>query len=148
MFSHFQIIPPKEWKPRKGGYDNIEDLVIPAPITQEVQGRQGLYQQYNIQKRSMTVKDYRKMAKSEKFQTPHHFDYEELERRYWKNITYISPMYGADVSGSLYDEDVDVSSINTLKVSKMFVFVKRTSRTCIEYWMSENGVRVWPSYPL
>ena len=40
--------------------------------------------------------------------TPIHFDYEDLERKYWKNITYNPPIYGADVSGSLYDEGVPV----------------------------------------
>ena len=41
--------------------------------------------------------------------TPSHFDYEDLERTYWKKIMYGSPIYGADVSGSLTDEDVDVN---------------------------------------
>ena len=40
-----------------------------------------------------------------RFRTPRHFDYEELERKYWKNITFVNPMYGADVSGSITDED-------------------------------------------
>lgn len=37
-----------------------------------------------------------------------------MERKYWKNITYIAPIYGADVSGSLTDEDCDVWNINRL----------------------------------
>lgn len=45
-----------------------------------------------------------------RFQTPKHFDYEDLERKYWKNITYVPPIYGADVSGSLTDPEVDVST--------------------------------------
>ncbi|KAH7980735.1 hypothetical protein HPB49_018771 [Dermacentor silvarum] len=48
-----KIIPPKEWISRKGGYDDIE-MDIPSPISQVVSGGQGLYQQYNIQKKSMT----------------------------------------------------------------------------------------------
>ena len=28
-----RIIPPKEWVPRKSGYDDL-DIMIPAPITQ------------------------------------------------------------------------------------------------------------------
>ncbi|TMS09930.1 Lysine-specific demethylase 4A [Larimichthys crocea] len=35
-----KIVPPKEWKPR-GNYDDIDDLVIPAPIQQVVTGQSG-----------------------------------------------------------------------------------------------------------
>lgn len=110
-----KVIPPPEWVPRKGGY-NLDDLnlTIPAPICQVVTGKQGLYQQINIQKKSMTVKEYSKLANSERYNTPRHFDYEDLERKYWKNITYVAPIYGADVSGSLTDPDVKEWNINHL----------------------------------
>ena len=61
----FQIIPPKEWCPRRGGYDDI-DLMIPAPISQMVTGCQGLYQQYNITKKPLHVKEFEKLATSDK----------------------------------------------------------------------------------
>ncbi|EFN86038.1 uncharacterized protein LOC105181802 [Harpegnathos saltator] len=110
-----KVIPPPEWIPRKQGYelDNL-NLTIPAPICQVVTGKQGLYQQINIQKKPMTVKEYNKLADSDRYRTPRHFDYEDLERKYWKNITYISPIYGADVSGSLTDPDVKEWNINHL----------------------------------
>lgn len=108
-----KIIPPKEWIPRKGGYDDIE-MDIPSPISQVVSGGQGLYQQYNIQKKSMTVKEFRRVAQSDRFNTPAHFDYEDLERKYWKNIAFNAPIYGADVSGSLYDPGVKEFNINHL----------------------------------
>ncbi|XP_053971736.1 uncharacterized protein LOC128872756 [Hylaeus volcanicus] len=110
-----KVIPPPEWIPRKGSY-NLDDLnlTIPAPICQVVTGKQGLYQQINIQKKSMTVKEYSKLANSERYSTPRHFDYEDLERKYWKNITYVAPIYGADVSGSLTDPDVKEWNINHL----------------------------------
>ncbi|CAL7935405.1 unnamed protein product [Xylocopa violacea] len=110
-----KVIPPVEWIPRKRGYNlNDLDLTIPAPICQVVTGKQGLYQQINIQKKSMTVKEYSKLANSERYNTPRHFDYEDLERKYWKNITYVAPIYGADVSGSLTDPDVKEWNINHL----------------------------------
>ncbi|XP_046400725.1 uncharacterized protein LOC124167009 isoform X2 [Ischnura elegans] len=110
-----KVIPPPEWKPRKAGYTDEEmNLTIPAPICQVVTGKQGLYQQINIQKRAMTVKEYRALAESDRYNTPSHFDYEDLERKYWKNITYNSPIYGADVSGSLTDSDVTDWNINKL----------------------------------
>uniref|UniRef100_A0A3Q1J9B3 [histone H3]-trimethyl-L-lysine(9) demethylase n=1 Tax=Anabas testudineus TaxID=64144 RepID=A0A3Q1J9B3_ANATE len=100
-----KVVPPKEWKPR-GSYDDIDDLVIPAPIQQVVTGQSGLFTQYNIQKKSMTVREFRKIANSDKFCSPHYDDFDELERKYWKNVTFNPPIYGADVNGTLYDTDV------------------------------------------
>ncbi|XP_068852971.1 lysine-specific demethylase 4B isoform X4 [Aphelocoma coerulescens] len=111
-----KVIPPKEWKPRRT-YDDIDDMVIPAPIQQVVTGQSGLFTQYNIQKKPMTVGEYRRLANSEKYCTPRHQDFEDLERKYWKNLTFVSPIYGADISGSLYDADVDewnIGNLNTL----------------------------------
>ncbi|XP_052121815.1 probable lysine-specific demethylase 4B isoform X2 [Frankliniella occidentalis] len=110
-----KVVAPKEWVPRKAGYD-LKDInvTIPAPICQVVNGKQGLYQQYNVQKKKMTVQQFHDMANSSKYATPHHKDYEELERRYWKNITYNPPIYGADVSGTLTDPDITNWNINKL----------------------------------
>lgn len=35
--------------------------------------------------------------------SPRYDDFEELERKYWKNVTFNPPIYGADVNGTLYD---------------------------------------------
>uniref|UniRef100_A0A8D9A3S0 [histone H3]-trimethyl-L-lysine(9) demethylase n=1 Tax=Cacopsylla melanoneura TaxID=428564 RepID=A0A8D9A3S0_9HEMI len=112
-----KVIPPPEWVPRKSGYgldSSIGDIPIPAPICQVVTGKQGLYQQINIQKRQMIVREFETLANKPRYATPKHFDYEDLERKYWKNITYVSPIYGADVSGSITDKDVNVWNINHL----------------------------------
>ncbi|KAH8233321.1 hypothetical protein KR026_006773 [Drosophila bipectinata] len=111
-----KIQPPVEWVPRKEGYD-IEkiNMTIPAPINQVFTGAHGLYQQINIQqRRQMTLRQFMEKANSELHQTPRHIDYEDLERKYWKNITYISPYYAADVKGTLSDEDLDVWNIGRL----------------------------------
>ncbi|XP_078114878.1 lysine-specific demethylase 4B isoform X2 [Sander vitreus] len=111
-----KVIPPEGWKPRRS-YDTIEGMVIPAPIMQVVTGQSGLFTQYNIQKKSMTVGEYRKLANSKKYCTPRHKDFDDLERKYWKNLTFVSPIYGADVSGSIYDEDIqewNIGHLNTL----------------------------------
>uniref|UniRef100_A0A674PMX2 [histone H3]-trimethyl-L-lysine(9) demethylase n=1 Tax=Takifugu rubripes TaxID=31033 RepID=A0A674PMX2_TAKRU len=97
-----RVIPPKGWKPRKT-YDDIDDLVIPAPIQQVVTGQSGLFTQYNIQKKPMTVKEFRKTSNMDKFCNPRYADFDELERKFWKNLTFNPPLYGADVSGTLYD---------------------------------------------
>ncbi|XP_028006424.2 lysine-specific demethylase 4C isoform X1 [Eptesicus fuscus] len=111
-----KVIPPKEWKPRQC-YDDIDNLLIPAPIQQMVTGQSGLFTQYNIQKKAMTVKEFRQLANSGKYCTPRYLDYEDLERKYWKNLTFVAPIYGADINGSIYDEGVDewnIARLNTI----------------------------------
>jgi jumonji domain-containing protein 2 len=41
-------------------------MTIPAPIEQVVHGCQGLYTQYNIQRKAMHINDFKKTANSEK----------------------------------------------------------------------------------
>uniref|UniRef100_A0A6Q2YGH7 [histone H3]-trimethyl-L-lysine(9) demethylase n=1 Tax=Esox lucius TaxID=8010 RepID=A0A6Q2YGH7_ESOLU len=111
-----KVIPPKDWKPRRT-YDDIDDLVIPAPIQQVVTGQSGLFTQYNIQKKPMTVQEFRKTANTDKFCNPRYVDFEELERKFWKNLTFNPPLYGADVNGTLYDPDVtewNIGCLNTI----------------------------------
>ncbi|XP_013106152.1 probable lysine-specific demethylase 4A [Stomoxys calcitrans] len=111
-----KIIPPPEWRPRKGGYDiDHINMTIPAPISQVVSGKQGEYQQINVLKRSMTLRQFKELAESERYQTPKHFDYDDLERKYWKNVTYIAPLYAADIKGSLSDDDLKVWNIDRLE---------------------------------
>ncbi|XP_028910521.1 lysine-specific demethylase 4C isoform X3 [Ornithorhynchus anatinus] len=111
-----KVIPPKEWKPRQN-YDAIDDMVIPAPLEQTVFGKAGFYVQYNTPRKPMTVKEYRQLANSDRYRTPKHENFEELEREYWKNITFRAPLYGADVNGSIFDEGVDqwnIAHLNTI----------------------------------
>lgn len=49
---------------------DIGDMVIPAPITQVVTGKQGLYQQINIQQKQMTVKEYKALSENDKYVHP------------------------------------------------------------------------------
>ncbi|XP_053539680.1 uncharacterized protein kdm4aa [Ictalurus punctatus] len=111
-----KVVPPKDWKPRCT-YDDIDDLVIPAPIQQVVTGQSGLFTQYNIQKKPMTVREFRKVANTDRFCNPRYVDFDELERKYWKNLTFNPPLYGADVNGTLYDPDVNewnIGHLNTI----------------------------------
>jgi jumonji domain-containing protein 2 len=109
-----KVIPPKEWCPRQSGYDNLGDFRIKTPIVQRVEGREGIYTQYNIQHKSMRLEEFEALANSKKYATPQHANYEELERKYWKNLTFIPALYGADVSGSLTDKDQPYWNINQL----------------------------------
>jgi len=49
-----------------------------------------------------------------RYKPPNSSDYDELERQYWKNITYNNPIYGADVSGSITDESQESWNISKL----------------------------------
>ncbi|XP_059566954.1 lysine-specific demethylase 4D-like, partial [Myotis daubentonii] len=97
-----KVIPPKEWKARQT-YDDVNDMVIATPLQQVASGRAGVFIQYHKKKRAMTVGEYRLLANSGQYQTPPHLDFEDLERKYWKTRLYDSPIYGADISGSLFD---------------------------------------------
>lgn len=39
---------------------------------------------------------------------------EELERAYWKTLTYAAPLYGADLMGTLFDESTEEWNLNKL----------------------------------
>ncbi|KAJ8416440.1 hypothetical protein AAFF_G00357280 [Aldrovandia affinis] len=108
-----KVIPPKGWRPRRS-YDDIDELVIQAPIQQMVAGQSGLFTQYNIQKKPLSVQEFRRLANSDQYCTPRYLNYEDLERKYWKNLTFVSPIYGADVNGSLYDEGIEEWNIGHL----------------------------------
>lgn len=58
----------------------------------------------------MTVFDFKTIAESPQYKPPENCDYDQLEKKYWKLLLYNAPIYGADVSGSLTDENVDVSN--------------------------------------
>eukprot|EP00794_Sanderia_malayensis_P007810 gene7809-8656_t len=113
-FGVAKVIPPKEWfASRHYDMEKIGQMVIDAPIAQLVTGQQGLYQQFNIQQKPLTVKELKDLAESDKYRPPEE-DFDKLERAYWKNITFNPAIYGADVAGSIYDKDVKFWNINHL----------------------------------
>ena len=76
-----KIIPPREWVPRRAGYrldrnTDLAELKIPKPISQVVNGNRGVFQAFNVQKRTISVKDYEKHAKDERYATPKFTDFE------------------------------------------------------------------------
>uniref|UniRef100_A0A8C3VR72 Lysine demethylase 4D n=1 Tax=Catagonus wagneri TaxID=51154 RepID=A0A8C3VR72_9CETA len=97
-----KVIPPKGWKARQT-YDDISNILIAAPLQQVASGKAGVFTQYHRKKRAMTVSQYHHLANTVKYQTPPHLDFEDLERKYWKTRLYHSPIYGTDISGSLFD---------------------------------------------
>ncbi|NWW92359.1 KDM4C demethylase, partial [Rhynochetos jubatus] len=98
-------------------YNDIGDLVIPSPVQQTFTGQLGLFMQYSVKKKPMTVKEFRQLATSARYATPGHESFEDLERKYWRNLSIASPIYGADVSGSIYDEgckEWNIAHLNTI----------------------------------
>lgn len=95
--------------------------MIPSPIKQVVSGKLGVYSAINVRSRKMTVKEFYNKAKSELYATPKFFDYEDLEKKFWKNVTYIAPIYGADIPGTLTDKDQPYWNINSLPTILNFI---------------------------
>ena len=104
-----KIIPPKGWTPRKAGYADDFDYTITRPIKQHATGRRGLYRTLLVEQKPMSLaKDFRPQAVNDDSLPPAKETPEEVERRFWRNVTLRPPLYGADVPGSLFDEDLKV----------------------------------------
>lgn len=118
-----KVIPPEGWK-AVDTYDmtKIGKLKIETPVAQTVTGHQGLFQLFNVQKKSLTVDEFKELAESQKYKGPASDDsiverksYDEnVERHYWKNVTFNQPIYGADVPGTIYDPNVKTWNISRL----------------------------------
>eukprot|EP01135_Chromosphaera_perkinsii_P002011 Nk52_evm58s215 gene=Nk52_evmTU58s215 len=108
-----KIIPPKEWK-HECCYDEIENFTIPSPILQSLDGKCGYYQTTNVPKKPMTVAALKTLSETKTRQCPKFENEDDLERKYWKTVTYFSPLYGADVVGSLFPESKTVWNVNRL----------------------------------
>ena len=121
-----RIAPPAAWRARKAGYDDLpRGLHIAKPIKQHATGRKGLFRTLLLEHKPMGVEsEFRAMAsKAENLPTQKVLDagIDELERDFWKKVTYTPPLYGADVAGSLFDKDV-----HAWNVAKLDTVLSRT----------------------
>lgn len=73
-----------------------------------------------------------------RFCSPRYDDFEELERKYWKNLTFNPPIYGADVNGTLYDP---VSDHRLLLPPSSFYFYYCFAMS-YGYWRRTRGVNL------
>lgn len=68
----------------------------------------------NVQRNSLTVRQFQALATSSRHAPPNSVDtetadsveshtqnFDQIERNYWRTLPYVSPVYGADVSGTL-----------------------------------------------
>lgn len=80
-----------------------------AARRQHATGKRGLYRTLLVEQRPMSLaKDFRPQAIEDESLPPARETPEEVERRFWRNVNLRPPLYGADVPGSLFDEDLKV----------------------------------------
>ncbi|GLI59739.1 hypothetical protein VaNZ11_001689, partial [Volvox africanus] len=101
-----KIVAPEGWSPRRQGYSDDLDFIIERPIRQHATGSRGLYRGLYIEETPLSLRrGFRPLALAPENQPPPATDPRDLERKFWKNVTLRPPLYGADVLGSLFDED-------------------------------------------
>jgi len=116
-----KIVVPPDWTPRKAGYNPSDiDLTIPSPVRQNISHSQveGAFKTLADKSvPSINIEQYMKLATSDKYLTPPHHSYEELEQLYWtENLdeNKQAPIYGADVECSITDPEVEFWNIKRL----------------------------------
>ena len=108
-----KIIPPANWNPREKNWFKNIDLTIPSPIQQYVDGLKGVYQAANVVLKPKTLKEFMECAEKASSSRIATTD-EDIERRFWKNIRFEAPIYGADMVGTLFSDDVKHWNIGKL----------------------------------
>lgn len=96
----------------------VEPLYTPLSCLQN-----GILRYTLLEQRPMSLSDFQKLAKAPHNQAPkkeldalHTLEGRNaMERRYWKSVATLNPIYGADVPGSLFDPDVKVSCVCVTK---------------------------------
>lgn len=66
---------------------------------------------YNIQKKATKFSAFEKFSNTDDYRAPNIADIDELERKYWKNITFNPVIYGADIAHTLFDADLKICNI-------------------------------------
>lgn len=110
-----KITAPAEWepnrKPKEQRYNPSDiDVLIENPLMQTIKPTptHGAFQSTSKSQPPITVEDFVKLATSERYVTPPHESYEQLDDIYWSYDLIDrtdDPIYGADVPASLIDED-------------------------------------------
>ena len=107
-----KVVPPNSWKARPHDLYSLQDsskeleelLQVQKPIRQNAVGGKGLYANVHEVKRSMKLGDFKKAATGKDFAPPLDTQFSELsnedidllEKKFWRNVLFNPPMYGAD----------------------------------------------------
>ncbi len=124
-----KVVVPDEYIPRKAGYEpETFPFRIETPLKQVFDqiGDRGCYQTRCSPRSPMTISEYKEMATSTKYSPPKHDSYDELERKYWNSVHFVSPVYGADVTNAITDSDVE--EWNSSKLNSVLKYVEEDSK--------------------
>eukprot|EP01119_Soliformovum_irregulare_P018071 TRINITY_DN5478_c0_g3_i1.p1 TRINITY_DN5478_c0_g3~~TRINITY_DN5478_c0_g3_i1.p1 ORF type:complete len:538 (+),score=94.50 TRINITY_DN5478_c0_g3_i1:69-1682(+) len=108
-----KIVPPEDWKPAFH-HSDVNEVCIPHPIKQQVDGDKGMYQLLLMESKAMSVADFQKAAENNRPPRVNTEDYYEMERLFWKTVRFNPPIYGADMEGSLAPEGLAEWNMNDL----------------------------------
>ena len=101
-----RVLPPETWRarfPPAAARERADALTIPAPIRQRSRGRSGVFEHIFVEEKSMSGRQFREYAEKRDAEERHAGkSVEDLERTFWSNLNYQSPLYGADVECSLF----------------------------------------------
>jgi len=147
-----KVKPPKEWKPRASGYEiNSLNYKIKKPLLQTFKkgNTSGAYQMNGIVKTQTTAKEYKRLANKEKYRTPDHLSFTDIEKKYWSSLegaSSVSPVYGCDVDGSVTDKDQKYWNTQKLKtiLDEVDIDVKGVNKPYVYFgmWKSSFGWHV------
>lgn len=107
-----KVVAPPEWQPdsrpkhERYNPSNMKSIRIESPIQQTIKPTptRGAFESTSQRMPPLSVEKFVKLATSDRYVTPAHQSYEELEKLYWSYDDIDSrddPLYGADVPGSL-----------------------------------------------
>ena len=107
-----KFVPPPEFN-HQGKYNKqIGEMDIPNPMQQNfTRLEHGIFKTgMSMGRESIKVKELKKMSEERNFANPALDTNEDFERKYWKTLyrMYFRPVYGADVSGSLIDDSLEI----------------------------------------
>eukprot|EP01043_Picozoa_sp_COSAG02_P023074 COSAG02_NODE_1221_length_13805_cov_24.976653_1_plen_1132_part_00 len=122
-----KVVPPPEWAQRqpvlfKEGEEFTGDVEIPTPAEQHVSGQLGVYEVINIEKKRMHLREFQRAAAKAKAAQGARWanaagkgDSATIEAEFWKKLTYgKASMYGADMVGSLFENELDCWNLDKL----------------------------------
>lgn len=124
-----KIIPPSQYLQQVANNyndDNLSKILIKHPIVQQINTLgNGVFILQNIEKpRNYSIYQWKELSERSNYQPPapkgkcrrssqdnvdNEFTQErceQLEKVYWKSLTFAEPMYGADLLGSLFTDDI------------------------------------------
>ena len=103
-----KVVPPPEFKHHVNYNSQIGEMIIPNPVQQAYSRLEnGVFQFSGIKSiKEIKVKELKRMSEEQKFATPVLDNDDEIARKYWRTLIYLQPVYGADVTASLFDDSL------------------------------------------